>query len=127
MVPHTPNQVSALTTNRVLMHLVQPPIHAVTPQHPVHYRPAHPPTHPPVLSSVTTANGVTSDPVPEVVGTHTSCAFLPSSGTCSGVGGWMGCGWQGSGGRPHTRTHNHTRTRTHHNHHVPRTRACGCP
>ncbi len=35
----------------------------------------------PVFSSVTTAKGVTSLPVPLVVGMHTMRAFLPSSGT----------------------------------------------
>ncbi len=34
----------------------------------------------PVSSSVMTANGVISLPVPEVVGMQTSFAFLPSSG-----------------------------------------------
>ncbi|CSI50480.1 Uncharacterised protein [Vibrio cholerae] len=32
------------------------------------------------MSSVTTANGVTSDPVPEVVVIQTSSAFLPILG-----------------------------------------------
>ncbi len=34
----------------------------------------------PVASSVITAKGVTSDPVPEVVGTATITAFLPKAG-----------------------------------------------
>ena len=34
----------------------------------------------PVLSSVITANGVISEPVPDVVGMQTSLASLPSSG-----------------------------------------------
>jgi len=34
----------------------------------------------PVVSSVTTAKGVTSEPVPDVVGTATNCAFTPSFG-----------------------------------------------
>jgi hypothetical protein len=34
----------------------------------------------PVSSSVTTANGVTSEPVPDVVGIATSLAFTPILG-----------------------------------------------